>query len=158
MNAHVDPLTQIPLKLIDSFSSVVLLSPFAEELGLNRHHGTEETSSSRFPQEGPPEEEGGQAPQEVQASQQEEGDEEEEVPQEEAQAFQEGRRRVNRRTVAYHIVCDLWSSEIYDSSPDSSPRKASWTKVNVFVIPDLVGGVSCRSWFAIYSRVGAEIH
>ena len=72
MNAHVDPLTQIPLKLIDSFSSVVLLSPFAEELGLNRHHGTEETSSSRFPQEGPPEEEVGQAPQKVQAPQQEE--------------------------------------------------------------------------------------
>ena len=71
MNAHVDPLTQIPLKLIDSFSSVVLLSPFAEELGLNRHHGTEETSS-RFAQEGSPEEEVGEAPQEVQAPQQQE--------------------------------------------------------------------------------------
>ena len=66
MNAHVDPRTQIPLKLICSFSS--LLPPFAEERGLNRHHGTEETSS-RFPQEGSPEEEVGQAPQEVQAPQ-----------------------------------------------------------------------------------------
>jgi len=108
MNAYVEPRALISLKSICSFSSLVSLPPFTEERGLNRHHGTEETSSSRFPQEGPPEEEVGQAPQEVQAPQQEEGDEAEEVPQEEAQALQEGRRRgVNS---PYGRVSHSWRS------------------------------------------------
>ena len=67
MNARVDPQALISLESICLFS-LVLLSPFTEERVLDRHHGTEETSS-RFPQEGSPEEEVGQAPQEVQAPQ-----------------------------------------------------------------------------------------
>ena len=89
MNAYVDPRALISLKSICSFSSLVSLPPFTEERGLNRHHGTEETSS-RFPQEGSSEEEVGQASQEVQAPWQEEEGHEAQVPQEEAQAFQEG--------------------------------------------------------------------